>query len=768
MLKSIDNPIALSGKATKTFFLYKLQHAHGEAVLENLQKLAENLPTTDLANQNLIQTIKDIKWIKDNNALMITGPTTSVDQVKALIAEFDVVGAVGMAHISEKSTFFIYKPTNRSPQEVQAALKDLAEDLEESGMIAPDLYETISTSRYVESSDSLLFTGTPTSLDRVKELLATIDIATGAVPGIQHIGDLTFLIYKLKYASADQLTASLKTFTQDLQKSNVDDKELAKSINNMKWIKETNSILFTGTTDTLTRIEALAEKFDIPSMRGPEKPDVARDAAAFVVYTPKNVSGPDLISILCDFEQNLISSGVSDPGLFDTINNLKWIDRTSSLLISGDEASMKKVQDLLARFDVPGKDGAAPSIESIDDTSFLVYKLKYHQGTDIQDALKKIAANIMKAGSAGAKAGTPSPLADAIDSLQWIAVTNSLLGTGQQDILTKLKDLIQSLDIPLGQVFIEVLVIETSMLNSQQFGLQWGSQMQYLNKATLGFGNFGQTTSPAMTPSFSPTLSTITATTTPKGGNTAQSVPFTTGFDLGVIGDIIMHKGKSFISLGSLVNALQLDNDTTIVMNPKLITQDNNQSTIFVGQNIPFTGSLVSNTSGSTAILTSSNVEYRDVGVSLTITPILGNNDTVTLDIVNDISEQTSNSTQSSVPGLVGLQTTHTHMETRVHVPNDHFVVLSGMINDSRVHLRTAIPCLGGLPIIGAAFSQNDRTRSQTNVIIFMRPHIINSFDEYKQITEHQEWLWKDEIGKSFMKEEFDHGIDMVKLPENE
>ena len=523
MLKSLDNPASLSANAAKTFFLYKLQHAHGDVVLETLHNLADNLPPTGLANQNLIQTIKDIKWIKDNNALTITGPTTSVDQVKALISEFDVTGAGGMP-LSEKSTFFIYKPTNRSPQEVQSSLKDLAGDLEESGMIAPDLYETISTSRYVESSSSLLFTGTPTSLDSVKELLATIDIATGVDLGIQHIGDMTFLIYKLKYASADQLTASLKTFIQNLQKSNVDDKELAKSINNMKWIKETNSILFTGTTDTLTRIEALAEKLDIPSMRGPEKPDVARDAAAFVVYTPKNVSGPDLISILCDFEQNLISSGVSDPGLFDTINNLKWIDRTSSLLISGDEASMKKVQDLLARFDVPGKDGAAPSIESIDDTSFLVYKLKYHQGTDIQDALKKIAANIMKAGSAGAKAGTPSPLADAIDSLQWIAVTNSLLGTGQQDILTKLKDLIQSLDIPLGQVFIEVLVIETSMLNSQQFGLQWGSQMQYLNKATMGYGNFPLSNSNApTTPIFSTPLSTITATTTPTGGNSAQS-----------------------------------------------------------------------------------------------------------------------------------------------------------------------------------------------------------------------------------------------------
>jgi len=677
MLKSMDNLEDLSIKTAKSFFLYKLQKAPGDAVLKSLHELSDNLPTTGLANQNLIQSINDTKWIQDNNALLITGSPDSVEQIKTLIAEFDLSTSGEARHISEKSTFFLYK---------------------------------------------------------------------------------------LKYVSADQLINSLKTFANNLQQASVEDKELTQSINTLKWIKESNSILFTGPSDALTRIEVLVQQFDSPTMRGPEKAAVARGAAAFVVYNPKNVSGPELISILCDFEQNLISSGVSDPGLFDTINNLKWIDRTSSLLISGDDASMKKVQDLLTRFDVLGKEGASPSIESIDNTSFLVYKLQYHQGTDIQAALKKIAGSLMKAGSVSSQ----TSIADAIDSIQWIEVTNSLLCTGQQEILTKLKDLIQSLDIPLRQVFIEVLVIETTMSNTQNFGLQWGSQMQFLNKANLGFGNFPIPQTPtATTPILLNPLSLITATTTPKGGNAAQSVPFTNGFDLGVIGDLIMHKGKSFISLGSLINALQADTDTTIVMNPKLITQDNHQSTIFIGQNIPFSGSLVTNTSGGANVLTSSNVEYRDVGVSLTITPILGNNNTVTLDIINDISEQTGNTTNQA-QDLTGLQTTHTHMETKVHVPNDHFVVLSGMINDTRIHYRSAIPCLGGLPVIGAAFSENDRTRQQSNVIIFMRPHIINSFAEYKQITEHQEWLWKDELGKSFMKEEFDHGIDMVKLPENE
>jgi type III secretion protein C len=227
-----------------------------------------------------------------------------------------------------------------------------------------------------------------------------------------------------------------------------------------------------------------------------------------------------------------------------------------------------------------------------------------------------------------------------------------------------------------------------------------------------------------------------------------------------------MHKGKSFISLGSLVNALQTDVDTTIVMNPKIITQDNRQSNIFVGQNIPFTGAIVTNSSNNT--VTTSNVEYRDIGVNLTITPILGDNDMVTLDIVHDITEVVNPVANVNNAQLTGIQTSHTHMDTRVHVPNNHFVVLSGMIQNIKHRVKTGLPCLGGLPVIGVFFSENDRDLAKSNVIIFVRPQIINSYDEYKKVTEHQEWLYKDSASLPILKEEFDEGLDLVKLPENE
>ncbi len=756
IVESIDN--VQKTASSRGFYLYKLQNAQGDIVIAELQDLTSKLSTDTVLNQNLINAVKNIEWVRSNNSLLITGTSDAIEQLKVLIPEFDMGGMIPSA-----SSFFIYKPVYLPGNEVQGALVDLASELQQSGLNDPLLIQSLKTSRYVEASSSILFTGSPETIDKVKTLLSTIDVSTSAV-GIQQIGNLSFLIYKLQYVSADQLMASLKGFGQDLKASNVADEHLLHAIDTMRWIKETNSILFTGTPDALQRLETLAQKFDIPSLStgGPSAP---RGPVTFVLYNPKYLSGEELISILCDFEQNLVTSGVSDPGLFDTINNLKWIPKTSSLLVSGDQASIDTVTGLLQKFDLPTKEGATPSIESIDNTSFLVYKLQYHAGEDIQNALKQVSLSLSKGTDANAS------LAGAIDSLQWIQVTNSLIGTGPQEVLVKLKELIQNLDVPLRQVFIEVLVINTTLFNAQNFGLQWGSQVKYMNKTVLQTGNFPLTTTqnsgasglPNLAQAGNPNLQQINALTTP----TNLSIPFSTGFDLGVIGDIIMNKGKSFISLGSLVNALQTDNDSTIVINQKIITQDNKQSTLFVGSNIPYTGALVTNVATST--VQTANIEYRDVGVSLTITPILGDNDVVTLDIVQDIS-QVVNATSNTVntQQVTGIQTSHTHMETNVHVPNNKFLILSGSIQDSKTHFRTQIPCLGGLPVIGALFSEDDRNASKDNIVIFIRPQIINSYDEWKEITEHQEWMYKDQARLPVLKEEFDEAIDLVKTPENE
>jgi len=383
--------------------------------------------------------------------------------------------------------------------------------------------------------------------------------------------------------------------------------------------------------------------------------------------------------------------------------------------------------------------GVTPLLQQ-SNPKFLVYKLQYHTGDEIEETIKKIAGDL------SCKPETSSQYLAALKSVQWIKATNSLVCSGDPDSLAAVKQLIQSLDIQLKQVFIEVLVVETDARKSLDFGLQWAAGGKYKDSLGMGTGNFAPGSR-----NFQSTFQGINATNTPAG---PSQIPMGGGFDMGVIGDLIFHKGRSFISLASLVSALQADGDASIVLNQKIITQDNKNSKIFVGDNIPYTGSVVTTVGASQQ--STANVEYRDIGVNLSITPRLGDDDVITLDLNEEITEALDTGQASA-----GIKTTKTNMMTHVHVPDKHFLVLSGMARNTRSRQKTGLPCLGGLPLIGGWFSKKQNVDAKRNIIIFVRPHIIRSMDDYRKLTQQETDFQRqnsepksfDQAADAFMKE---------------
>ncbi|HSX11990.1 MAG TPA: secretin N-terminal domain-containing protein [Rhabdochlamydiaceae bacterium] len=751
-LKSIDTK---SKNTEGAFFVYNLKYGSGDQIIESLEKVAKDMPKKDPKQKAIVKVIDDASYLKETNSVLLKGTQEAIDEVKLLIEQFDVPKAKPASF--DKTDFFIYKPHHLAPKTLEAALKETAHDLQSSGLVDQNLLQSIETMRYVDATNSFVFTGTKESLDKTKEILTLVDMPTAEEGQLAQLAGQTFLIYKVKSVSIPHLLGLLKDVSANLGKTDQKgNRDLIHTIETAKQIQETHSLLFVGRPETLERLSALLKQLDATGACSA----TSKGPANYVIYKPDYIGGIELISLLQDFEINLSQSGVQDACLFDVLNNLKYIEKTGYILIAGDQASIDKVQELIKKFDQPGIETGVTSLSKLK-TSFLVYKLRYHQGTEIQTALKQVAQNL------SGSEGLDKNIVTAINSLQWIKITNSMLATGTPEVLAQLKELIQNVDVPLRQVFIEVLIIETTLADTLTFGLQWGGRMQYLTKFGANTGNFPSSNplTPTITPTFplATPLNNVSATSFP----TPMLEPTSAngGFDLGVIGDIIMHKGKSFISLGSLVQALQADGDTTVVMNPKIVAQDNQQSNIFVGQNIPFAGSAFQ-LQGANAV-SSSNIEYRDVGVNMSITPILSTDDIVTLDISNDISQQVLN-TQSNVGGIQGLQTTHTTLSARVSVPNNHFVALSGMIQDVKSHAKTGIPCLGGLPVIGAIFSVNTSSISKNNVIFFIRPTIIETVDQYKELTQFQECLFKEQAGKQVIKEEIDGGIDMIKRPDDE
>lgn len=756
VIKTIDLPAAQKKMISKpTYFLYKLQHMPGNIVQADLDNFAAKLKAQNVLNPDLVSLIENIKWVKETNSLLLTGTPSAIDEAKELISKYDVLRKKGPT----QENFYMYKPEYVTPEKIQQSLKDLADNLQAAGLADPDFILAINSMKYVASTRSIVFTGNDKTLKKIQDLIKTIDLPPAGVP---KVGKATFFIYKVKIAEPQKMINALQSLATDLQRSGTAEKEIIDSLMTVKYVQDTGSLLFTGTHDTLVKVQPLVEKFDNSALAPEGK--VTTLPSSYYVYKPQYLSGPALENSLLEFESHLKATGYNNPDLYSAIESVKWVEKTNSLIISGNPKSVEEIRTLLQTFDVQGKAVAVPltteSIQPIDNVSFLVYKLQFHRGDEIQIALRQIAKEMMES-----KAAINQNLLNAINSIQWIQVTNSLLTSGDHETVSRLKDLIKSLDIPLKQVFIEILVIETTFGNLLTFGLDWGGKFLYKNRMIASTSNFPPNTN--FSSGFPAGLQNISATSNPNGG----SIPFSSGFDLGVIGDIIMHKGKSFLSLGSLLEALQQDNETTILMTPKVIAQDSKTSTLFFGQNIPFVGSTVANQTANT--LTTTNIEYRDVGMSLSITPVLGNNDVVTLSISLEKTATEPNDQTNGIPiinGVSGITTTKTSMDTTVHLPNKNFLVLSGMVTETKSRQKSGIPCLGSIPVIGAAFSQLNRSDQRNNVVIFLRPHIINSYRDLQTVSEAEEESFKEAAGSPILEKEFEEGTEMIKsiLPDDQ
>jgi type II secretory pathway component GspD/PulD (secretin) len=752
-----------------SYFLYKLQNVTGNMIEEDLDRFAEKLKVQGIGEPKLIKCIERIKWVKETNSILITGPTSIIEEVKELIGKYDVPRKDKLT--SPHGNFFMYKPQNLTYSQIEKSLKDIAENLQKAKLADPNLLNAINSVKYISSTNSLVFTGNSESLEKIESLIKTIDLPGGkGIIEEEKGGKPTFFLYQIRHVPVQTLISSLQAITTDLKKAGGADVDLLSALASAKYQKNTNSLLFTGTPNALDKVKSLLDKFDLAPGMHP-KPD---GPSAFIIYKPQYLSGPAIESALQDFAAHLKVTGFMNEKLYGSIESMKWDEKNNHLIFTGDSKSLDEVKGLLATFDLPGKEGAinqpTSDLQPIDNTTFLVYKLQYHKGDEIHNALKKIGTEL-----SAMKANVKDTLLNAIQSIQWIEITNSLLCSGDQETMTRLRELIRNLDIPLKQVFIEMLVIQTNLTNLLDFGLEWGSRLKYRDKFITGTSNF----QPAVSSGSS------------SGGNTLSLSPFNSdfnkvngvvppnanllqlggGFDLGIIGDIIMHKGRSFLSLGTLLTALKQDSETTIMMTPKIIAQDGKTATIFIGSNIPYLSANTLTISGGSQ-QTTQNLDYQDIGMNLTITPFLGNTNIVSLNIDMENSQQLTdaagNVINQPVQGLTGITTSKTSMNTTVHIPNKNFLILTGMVQETKNRARSGIPCLGSLPFIGAAFSRNNKTDSRNNLVIFIRPHIINSYKDMTSFTDTQEELFRENAGTKDLERDFDEGIDLIKSTDGE
>ena len=742
MITSVDSHTQTPAKTG--FSIIKLQNVSGKYVLDQLKQMASQLPDST-ENMPFIQAANDVQWNKDNNTLTIQGNPQIIQQLTDIITKLDI-------HTVSSTQYIIYKPTNMTAQELQKILQGIANDLENAGTADPSLLQTIKGIKVIKNSNSIIVSGSEANIAKIREMITAVDSLTQSPSKISQVGTATFLSYVPKSKTAKELLAQLKSTTKDIRE---EDPELAKTIDQAKISEGT--IVFSGSAENLEKIEKLLDSFDQKFPGSTTK----QEADNYQNYKPVYKTGPDLIKEVQGYVDHISDNGVNNRGLIKSVENLKFLN--GRIVVVGTQENVTQILKLFQEFDTPSADLSKPSttIESYENIGFLNYKLNFHTGSDIQLALKQIGEELQLT-----KNTKNESLVNAISSLQWIRVTNSLVATGDPTTLQKLKEIIASVDIPLKQVFIEVLVIETDTTNTLDVGLRWGGYSNFKGKFAGVGSNYPRVDSTDGV-TFQETVkgSSTTAGSSSSGVN-AVNGPSPNLFNtlssgqLGIIGDIIFHGGKSYLTLSSLLTALQEEARITTVLNQKIMAQDSRMSQIFVGQNVPFTGSII--TTSGISQSTNANLEYRNIGVSLNITPNIGDNGIITLEIDEEITEEANTGTQGdavNTQAVAGIRTKKSSMQTRVHVPDKAFVVLSGQIRNTQTKAKSGLPCLGGLPVIGAAFSQSSSNDALSDIIIFIRPEIIQTSDQWKEVSEQQE----DIVREQGNPEAFDRAVDLVK-----
>lgn len=305
----------------------------------------------------------------------------------------------------------------------------------------------------------------------------------------------------------------------------------------------------------------------------------------------------------------------------------------------------------------------------------------------------------------------PLPAGGTAGFIQADPSTNTLIITANERVYRNLRVIIDQLDARRAQVYVESLIVEISAERAAQLGVQWaalsgdggaGYRVGVITGFATGGDNLIQQASAALSSSGTPL---------PPGN--------------GITAGVIQQNSKGQLGLGVLARALETDAKANILSMPNLITLDNEEARIIVGQNVPFiTGQFTTAASGGSAgVNPFQTIERRDIGLSLRVRPTISQGGTVKMAIY----QETSNIQQSTASGLI---TSKRSIDTNVLVDDGQIIVLGGLIEDTESNSMEKVPGLGNLPIVGNLFRYQSKRRSKTNLMVFLRPTVIRSNEQ--------------------------------------
>ncbi len=466
-----------------------------------------------------------------------------------------------------------------------------------------------------------------------------------------------------------------------------------------------NSLVITDYGDNLRRIEKIVSAMDMPN------------ATDIEVIPLKHALAGDLAPLVLRL---LDSGGGNSPGGADGSFKTTLIPepRSNALILrAANPTRLALARSLVTKLDQPASDQASGNI-------YVVY-LKNADATKLAVTLRAAMSSTGSAPSSSPPSAPPAGLAGALANaaagaasgsaaaagsstggqIQADASTNSLIITAPEPQYRQLRAVIDKLDARRAQVFVESLIAEVNADKAAEFGIQWQGAVGQNGDANVG----------VLGTNFNIGGTNIIKLATQAAAGTATP---STGVNVGVA-----HQTNGVYVLGFLARYLQANGDGNILSTPNLLTLDNEEAKIVIGQNVPFvTGQFTNSGSSSTGTVNPfQTIERKDVGLTLRVKPQISENGTVKLTIFQEVSSVQA----SSVNSATGLITNKRSIESNVLVGDGAIVVLGGLLSDEYAGNQEKVPGLADIPLFGNLFKGEARSRKKTNLMVFLRPVVL-------------------------------------------
>ncbi|MDC5299426.1 type II secretion system secretin GspD [Acinetobacter baumannii] len=430
-------------------------------------------------------------------------------------------------------------------------------------------------------------------------------------------------------------------------------------------------------------------------------------------------------------------------------------NRTNRILIKGDPQTRKRIRHMIEMLDVPSADRLG---------GLKVFRLKYASAKNLSEILQGLVtgqavsssnnsnnssnssnpinslignnqnSGSNTSGSSGTSISTPainlngnsnSSNQNNITSFNQNGVSiiadnaqNSLVVKADPQLMREIESAIQQLDVRRQQVLIEAAIIEVSGDDADQLGVQWALGDLSSGIGLLSFSNVGASLSKIAAGYLTGGAAGAAGVLGSANGGTGGGASF-------AVGDFSNPRR----AYGALIQALKTNTKSNLLSSPSIVTMDNEEAYIVVGQNVPFvTGSVTTNSTGINPYTT---VERKDVGVTLKVIPHIGEGGSVRLEVEQEVSNVQNNKGQAA-----DLVTSKRAIKTSVLADHGQTVVLGGLISDDTEQSRQSLPLLGDIPYLGRLFSSNARSNVKRNLLVFIHPTIIGDADDVRRISQ--------------------------------